>query len=501
MARNQNRMPYQPLAGAQGQLFSQSFQQIFDQLPQAGAEEQLPAQSFPQLGWADLNDVDSNNVDDNFFNLPGSSNANANFTNTNGNGHEPIQDFSAGNAKFNANDFNIFQNGFTSTDVSQPLPGYTDVNGTTNSNNPNLGHSYFSMMSQFGYYPLDGFTNENLHDASIDPNTNIQPDALQRLESLDNINANPAKNNWHGSVTEEAEGPKNAASPVGNAASPSETAGSGAAEEQVEDNLEQYADEHGSLFGEDEDTLVDGAPFPESNGEIDADADVHEEDGGNATTEVDEEDDIDDRVDYGEVNIEDMHDPNDIVHVDDFDNPDYDSYGTVTPPDGSVDESQDESEAEEEQEQDQTEDAAPPKKKEARKSKKDDPVYDDVTHHLPALMNSPNLTNEQKDGILRCIPAALLHEMYKYSQVPKKQAEVDVEMTEYNYRPQVEYERLTNPITNAYPKYTGHFKTREQARSWRKRQRLPAKNQADDVDRVQQCGRMYSLTCFLFSHL
>lgn len=445
--------------------------------------------SFPQGNMLGFDDIDFNDPD--FF-------GDMSFLteiNTNTNGTEPFPDFVDHTAS-GGQSISAFSNGnelFTNYNAgNNPLP--TASYSSTANAIPRPTTSYFSMVNQFGFCPVDQFyPNMSMQYGAV--NTGFDgPDSLDHengiftpsadVGSFDNVVPyDPTDEQFqpleevpseHGD--EETEQVKDTAgSPDTNVGAVDESAGSLHHEEQVEKNIDDGADEHDSLFDV-EVTLVD-AQFPQND---------------DIGYNHDSDDDIDDTVDYGEVNIDNLSDVDDRVEHHELDPGDYNSYGTLTPPDGSIDEDSDDGSAESEADkQEQTQDTAAPHRKARNTRKKDDPVYDDITHHLPALCNSPNLTTQQKANILACIPEHLVNAMYSYNRVPKSQSDVDNKMSEYTYRPQVPH-LMTVPVSNAYPKYTGHFKTKEQAQSWRKRCRLPAKNQAPDVLRVKKYGRMSS---------
>jgi hypothetical protein len=120
----------------------------------------------------------------------------------------------------------------------------------------------------------------------------------------------------------------------------------------------------------------------------------------------------------------------------------------------------------------------------------------DIRAHLPALMCSPILSGEQKLAILSNLPSFVLNNLYEHLTIHKRfrapASPISHGLNEETYSPLVVHDYPTPEPTAPlpiYPAYARHFTTSEQARSHRKRIRLPPKSQAPDVERVKRFGR------------
>ncbi|KAI2476104.1 hypothetical protein Ptr902_10995 [Pyrenophora tritici-repentis] len=119
---------------------------------------------------------------------------------------------------------------------------------------------------------------------------------------------------------------------------------------------------------------------------------------------------------------------------------------------------------------------------------------------LPAPSDVANMTEAQLDstyhnimlryGFRRIVPSGT----EPVNTEPVSPEPVDEPVDESSYIPRIWPSDVNPPRQNAplplYPAYTGHFQTREEARAYRQRSRLPPKL-APDLERVKRYGRQY----------
>jgi hypothetical protein len=125
------------------------------------------------------------------------------------------------------------------------------------------------------------------------------------------------------------------------------------------------------------------------------------------------------------------------------------------------------------------------------------PELEALREHVPALINSGILTQDQKSAILAAMPEAVLNDLFQNAVTIPNVAFISSPsgMTENSYRPTIQHDQTTfGPPARmpVYPMYSGRFRTMEQARRYRKRSRVGAKDQAPDLYRVRKYGRTFT---------
>ncbi|KAF1913555.1 hypothetical protein BDU57DRAFT_540965 [Ampelomyces quisqualis] len=123
------------------------------------------------------------------------------------------------------------------------------------------------------------------------------------------------------------------------------------------------------------------------------------------------------------------------------------------------------------------------------------PDLEALREHVPILINSPILTQDQKTAILSSLPEAVLNDLYSNVTIPGFAfVSSPSGMTESSYRPLIKHNEVSfspSGPTPSYPLYSAKFRTTEQARRYRKRSRVAPKDQAPDLHRVRKYGRHY----------
>ncbi len=120
---------------------------------------------------------------------------------------------------------------------------------------------------------------------------------------------------------------------------------------------------------------------------------------------------------------------------------------------------------------------------------------------VPCIFTSPDIPLEKKKELLEDCPVIILDTIYeaitqKLWRLPFAQNFTQVH-SEENYTPLVimkEHPAPANAPQSDYPSYTGHFKTAAEAKTHRKRSRLPANANAPDIQHVKRFGREFHFT-------
>jgi hypothetical protein len=120
----------------------------------------------------------------------------------------------------------------------------------------------------------------------------------------------------------------------------------------------------------------------------------------------------------------------------------------------------------------------------------------DIRIHLPGLINSPGLSDEQKIAVLSSFPSFVLDDLYEHFG-PNRLCLASTSsnpdgLTEATYTPLISVNDSAPAPTApqpVYPPYARLFTTAEQAKRHRRRSRVPAKSQAPDIERVKRYGR------------